>query len=323
MTNRPQIISVLAATLSALCWGSATVMSKGALGQVPPIMLLVIQLTGSLVFLWTILLTRGVRAGALRDALRVAWLRSLAWSRVSPSFWDIVGLAETQAGNATLIASSEAIMIVALSALLFRERLSLRFFMLSAVALMGLMLAIGINGVTLGGLRGDGLIALGTLAAALYIVLSSRVMRDRDPILVVACQQLMAGILALVILPIEILRGDIVDLGALPISTWALALGSGIVQYALAFSFYLAAMRSMAPSVVGTFLYLTPVVGLAGAVTFLGEKFTGLQLTGAAVTVGALVLLNWIGNPKNTSDTTMDPARAPKPSASPVKEARL
>jgi drug/metabolite transporter (DMT)-like permease len=321
MTNRPQIISVLAATLSALCWGSATVMSKGALGQVPPIMLLVIQLTGSLVFLWTILLARGVRAGALRDALRIAWLGLL-----EPGLafvLGLVGLAETQAGNATLIASSEAIMIAALSALLFRERLSLRFFLLSAVALTGLMLAIGINGVTLGGLRGDGLIALGTLAAALYIVLSSRVMRDRDPILVVACQQLMAGILALVILPIEILRGDIVDLGALPISTWALALGSGIVQYALAFSFYLAAMRSMAPSVVGTFLYLTPVVGLAGAVTFLGEKFTGLQLTGAAITVGALVLLNWIGNPKNTSDTTMDPARAPKPSASPVKEARL
>jgi drug/metabolite transporter (DMT)-like permease len=321
MTNRPQIISVLAATLSALCWGSATVMSKGALGQVPPIMLLVIQLTGSLVFLWTILLARGVRAGALRDALRIAWLGLL-----EPGLafvLGLVGLAETQAGNATLIASSEAIMIAALSALLFRERLSLRFFLLSAVALTGLMLAIGINGVTLGGLRGDGLIALGTLAAALYIVLSSRVMRDRDPILVVACQQLMAGILALVILPIEILRGDIVDLGALPISTWALALGSGIVQYALAFSFYLAAMRSMAPSVVGTFLYLTPVVGLAGAVTFLGEKFTGLQLTGAAVTVGALVLLNWIGNPKNTSDTTMDPARAPRPSASPVKEARL
>jgi drug/metabolite transporter (DMT)-like permease len=318
MTNRPQIISVLAATLSALCWGSATVMSKGALGQVPPIMLLVIQLTGSLVFLWTILLARGVRAGALRDALRIAWLGLL-----EPGLafvLGLVGLAETQAGNATLIASSEAIMIAALSALLFRERLSLRFFLLSAVALTGLMLAIGINGVTFGGLRGDGLIALGTLAAALYVVLSSRVMRDRDPILVVACQQLAAGVLAVVILPIEILRGHIVDLGALPISTWALALGSGIVQYALAFSFYLAAMRSMAPSVVGTFLYLTPVVGLAGAVTFLGEKFTGLQLTGAAITVGALVLLNWIGKLRSAADTKMASAWAPKPSASPTKE---
>ncbi len=309
MTNRPLIISVLAATLSALCWGSATVMSKGALGQVPPIMLLVIQLAGSLVFLWTILLTRGVRAGTLRDALRIAWLGLL-----EPGLAFVLGLVGL---------ASEAIMIAALSALLFRERLSLRFFMLSAVALTGLMLAIGINGVTFGGLRGDGLIALGTLAAALYIVLSSRVMRDRDPILVVACQQLAAGILALVILPIEILRGHIVDLGALPISTWALALGSGIVQYALAFSFYLAAMRSMAPSVVGTFLYLTPVVGLAGAVAFLDEKFTGLQLTGAAITVGALVLLNWIGNPMSASDAKLDLARAPRPPASPIKEGRL
>jgi drug/metabolite transporter (DMT)-like permease len=320
MTNRPQIVSVLAATLSALCWGSATVMSKGALAQVPPIMLLVIQLTGSLVFLWAILLARGVRAGALRDALRIAWLGLL-----EPGLafvLGLVGLAETQAGNATLIASSEAIMIAALSALLFRERLSLRFFLLSAVALTGLMLAIGINGVTLGGLRGDALIALGTLAAALYIVLSSRAMRDRDPILVVACQQLSAGTLALVVLPIEILRGHIVDLGALPISTWALALGSGIVQYALAFSFYLAAMRNMAPSVVGTFLYLTPVVGLAGAVTFLDERFTGLQTTGAAITVGALVLLNWIGNSKSRSDAELELARAPRPSGSPVKEGR-
>jgi drug/metabolite transporter (DMT)-like permease len=188
MMSRPQIISVLAATLASLCWGSATVMSKGALDQVPPIMLLVIQLAGSLTFLWTIVLLRGVRAGALRDALRIAWLGLL-----EPGLafvLGLIGLADTQAGNATLIASSEAIMIAALSALLLRERLSPRFFVLSAVALTGLVLAIGIDGLTFGGLRGDGLIALGTFVAALYVVLSSRVMLDRDPVLVVACQQL-------------------------------------------------------------------------------------------------------------------------------------
>lgn len=196
-------------------------------------MLLVIQLAGSLTFLWTILLLRGVRAGALRDALSIAWLGLL-----EPGLafvLALIGLAETQAGNATLIASSEAIMIAALSALLLRERLSLRFFVLSAVALTGLMLAIGISGVTFGALRGDGLIALGTLAAALYVVLSSRVMRDRDPVLVVAFQQLVAGIVALLVLPIEIVGGHTVNLGALPVSIWALALGSGVVQYALPF----------------------------------------------------------------------------------------
>jgi drug/metabolite transporter (DMT)-like permease len=84
-----------------------------------------------------------------------------------------------------------------------------------------------------------------------------------------------------------------------------LALGSGIVQYALAFSFYLAAMRNMATSVVGAFLYLAPVVGLAGAVILLGEKFSALQLTGAVIAVGALVLLSWISNAKSTSDATI------------------
>src|SRR5216684_3986466 len=73
-TRQPTFSGIATATLAALCWGSATVMSKGALDQVPPIALLVIQLASSLTFLWTLLLVRGVRTGAIRDALRIAWL---------------------------------------------------------------------------------------------------------------------------------------------------------------------------------------------------------------------------------------------------------
>jgi drug/metabolite transporter (DMT)-like permease len=291
MTTQRPFLGITTATLAALCWGSATVMSKGALDQVPPIALFVIQLASSLAFLWTLLLVRGVRTGAIRDAFRIAWLGLL-----EPGIafvLALIGLAYTKAGIATLIASSEAPMIAALSALLLRERLSARFFALSAIALAGLTLASGIRDATSGGLLGDSLIALGTLVAAVYVVLSSRVIVERDPVLVVACQQLVAGILALALLPIEIVQQHGVALGHLPTSTWALAVGSGIVQYALAFAFYLAAMRSITASLAGTFLYLTPVVGLAGAVIFLDEKFTVLQLVGAAIVFGALLLLSW------------------------------
>lgn len=290
MTPQRPLSGIAMATLAALCWGSATVMSKGALDRIPPIALLVIQLAGSLAFLWTLLLVRGVRADAIRDALRIAWLGLL-----EPGLafvLALVGLVDTQAGIATLIVSSEAPMIAALSAVLLRERLSARFFVLSAAALTGLILASGIRDATSGSVIGDGLIALGTLVAAVYVVLSSRLVAGRDPILVVACQQLVAGLLALVLLPIEIAQHHGVWLDHLPASTWALALGSGIVQYALAFAFYLAAMRSISASLAGTFLYLTPVVGLAGAVIFLDEKFTALQLTGAVIVLGALVLLS-------------------------------
>lgn len=141
MTTQRPFLGITTATLAALCWGSATVMSKGALDQVPPIALFVIQLASSLAFLWTLLLVRGVRTGAIRDAFRIAWLGLL-----EPGIafvLALIGLAYTKAGIATLIASSEAPMIAALSALLLRERLSARFFALSAIALAGLTLAKG------------------------------------------------------------------------------------------------------------------------------------------------------------------------------------
>jgi len=57
--------------------------------------------------------------------------------------------------------------------------------------------------------------------------------------------------------------------------------------------------------VVGAFLYLGPVICLAGAVIFLGEKFTPLQISGAAIVLGALLLLSWTGAAK--------PSTAPQP----------
>jgi drug/metabolite transporter (DMT)-like permease len=143
------------------------------------------------------------------------------------------------------------------------------------------------------------------------VVLSSRAVVGRDPVLVVACQQLVAGILALFLLPTELTQGNGIASDHLSPSAWTLAVGSGVVQYALAFSFYLAAMRSMSTSLVGAFLYLGPIIGLAGAVIFLGEKFTPLQLGGAAIVVGALLLLSWRGT---AADTTR-PHNGPGPPA--------
>jgi drug/metabolite transporter (DMT)-like permease len=296
---------MVSATLAATCWGLATVMSKGALAQVPPIMLLVIQLASSVVFLWTWLLLRGVRLAAIRDAFRIAWLGLL-----EPGLayvLALIGLADASAANATLIGSSEAIMIAVLSAVLLRERLSMGFFALSAVALTGLLTALGVGGTMSGGVTGNGLLALGTGVAAIYVVLSGRLMGDRDPILVVACQHLVAGALALLLLPIEIMHGHRFAFEAMPPSIWALAVGSGIVQYALAFSFYLAAMRTIATSVVGAFLYLGPIVGLAGAFVFLGERFSPLQIAGAVLTILALLALSWSHGAKPAPDAAASP----------------
>jgi drug/metabolite transporter (DMT)-like permease len=67
-----------------------------------------------------------------------------------------------------------------------------------------------------------------------------------------------------------------------------LAVGSGLVQYALAFWLYLVGLRGLPVSVAGMFLTLTPLFGVAGGMLFLGEGATALQLLGAVLIVGAV-----------------------------------
>ncbi|MGO2201486.1 EamA family transporter [Pseudomonas helleri] len=67
--------------------------------------------------------------------------------------------------------------------------------------------------------------------------------------------------------------------------------GDRLVQYALAFSFYIYSLKYIRAGLAGMFLNLVPVIGVVGAVVFLGERLSLLQVGGAALTIIALVLI--------------------------------
>src|SRR5215467_510563 len=156
-------------------------------------------------------------------------------------------------------------MIAALAALLLKERITLRFAVLSAVAICGLVLAVGVKDVASDALIGDAFIFAGTAAAALYVVLSSRAAARHDPVLVVACQHSLALLFSLPLVVVELALRESVIVATISPSLWALAIASGVVQNALAFSFYLGAMRFISTSLAGAFLALAPIVSLTGA----------------------------------------------------------
>jgi drug/metabolite transporter (DMT)-like permease len=283
-------IGVLLAVLAALCWGAATVMSKGALSGFPPLALLATQLAASVVFLWTSLMLRRVSLPRWREGWRLAWLGLL-----EPGLayvFGLIGLAATGAGSATLISASESVMIAALAALLLKERITLRFSVLSAVAIFGLIVAVGLKDVASDALLGDAFILAGTAAAAFYVVLSSRAAARHDPVLVVAYQHSLALLFSVPLVIFELMSRDFAGGAAISPSLFALAIASGVVQNALAFSFYLGAMRFISTSLAGAFLALAPIVTLTGAALFLGENISMMQLAGAAFTIGALILMS-------------------------------
>ena len=283
-------LAVAAMVLSAACWGSATIMSKAALGAIPPFTLLVIQLSTSVTALWLAAIATRTRFTLDRDGRKAALAGVL-----EPGLAYVVavpGLALTSAVNASVIGTGEPALILLLTWLVLKQRPNLSMVLAIAIAMAGVLL-VTIPDLKIAGqgeLSGDALILLGTLFAAGYVVVSSQYRGDMSPLALAALQQTVGLALAVCVFAVAVL------IGAEPIpkvpaaSILLIAALSGIVQYALAFWFYLVGLKTLAPSVAGLFLALIPVFGISGAVLFLNEPLMSLQGLGAALVVAAIIV---------------------------------
>lgn len=303
----PSKMGVAAAILASFCWGSATVMSKHALDDVSPVSLLALQLAASTVFLWLVILILRIKVPRLMLLAPIAVLGLLEPGLAY--LLGLIGLTDIGAGSATLIFASEAILIVVVSALIFRQIPTLKFAVLSVVAFVGIIIALDLWNTNnqQNGVFGVTLMFLATASAAIYVVLSGRIAGNQHPIVAVSVQQTVALIAVLAILPVEFFgaNGGI----SMPKSpeTWFVVITSGIIQYGIAFSFYMYALSKIPANLAGSFLNLIPVFGLSIAFVTLGETLSLLQLGGAAITIIALTLITLKTEQATEIDETQNP----------------
>ena len=287
--RRRRGLAVLAAILSAACWGSATVMSKGVLDHMPPMSLLAIQLTASITVLWLAVMVLRSRLRFDRPTRRAS-LSGLLEPGLAYTF-GIIGLALTTASNAALIGAAEPLLILLLAWLFLKERIGGRILLLAAVATLGLLLVVvpdagGLTGQ--GSLGGDMLILAGTFFAALYVIATRRLVSAMEPLPLSALQQSVGLVWTLGVLVIALLAGlATLGLDGLPLPVLLLAAASGVIQYALAFWLYLFALQSLPANIAGFYLTLIPVFGIAAAFVFLGEALSGLQWIGALLIIAS------------------------------------
>jgi drug/metabolite transporter (DMT)-like permease len=126
----------------------------------------------------------------------------------------------------------------------------------------------------------------GVVAAALYVVLSSRHIGDHHPVVLAVVQQSWA--LGLTVMAASMVA--LVSSSRWPASAieYAAAGVSGVCLYAIPFSLYLHALRHVDVTVAASYLCLIPVFGVAGSHFFLGEPVAGRQLLGSLVVIAAL-----------------------------------
>jgi drug/metabolite transporter (DMT)-like permease len=290
--------SIAVMVLSAGCWGLGTIMSKGALEQLPPLTVLNLQLLASVVFLWIVVALNCFRRSFRRSTV-LQFKPFLTWKTMKfalsgllePGFaytLGHLGLAMTTASNATLISTVEPVMITGLAVLLLKERVGILLLALSMTAIAGVLLTIGFDPqLSRDSLIGDSFIGLGTCCAALYVILSRRGIEKLAPLPLAAMQQ-SAGLGWIILMWLVLEQGQSIQLASISPTIWGLVIASGIIQFSLAFWLYLIALQGIPASLAAQFLTLTPIFGVCGAYVFLGERLTMLQGLGMFLIVSAV-----------------------------------
>ena len=192
----------------------------------------------------------------------------------------------TTVAAATLCYYMAPILVILLSPLVLREKLTARKCLCACAALLGMVFVSGVlDSGGLGGLSGA---LLGLLAAALYasVVLMNKRMRPMPSTDRVSVQLLTAGI---VLLPYALLTGGVgqASPGA---RTLALLAVVCVVHTGLAYALYFSSMEHLPAHTLAILSYIDPVVAVLLSALLLHEPLTLPTVLGAVLILGAAIV---------------------------------
>lgn len=303
----PAVLLILACAF----WGAATVLNKALLTSIPPVTLLVLQLTPSALLLWVSVLVSRVRAS---DMSLVAPLALLGILNPGIAYtMSLAGLERISASVATLLWAAEPLMILGLAGVILREPVTWRLILVMLAGFCGVLLVADIGG----GIGGAGIDAVGillllaaVLCCAIYTVFSRKLGDSIDPVFTVAVQQTAGLVWALAFLGAGTRFGEARDIGAIPAGLLAAATLSGLLYYAAAYWLYIVALRSVPAAVAGSYFNVIPIFGVGLAILFLGETLTLGQWVGAAaILLSVFELVRLTGSATADSPPVNDRAR--------------
>ena len=194
----------------------------------------------------------------------------------------------TTVAVATLCYYMEPTIVMLLSPLFFREKLTVGKGICAAVAVAGMVLVSGVigdSGAHTAGLQG---ILLGLGAAAFYsaVVIMNKKIRGIGAYRKTTVQLLSAG---MVMIPYLLLTGDPGFAGLTPGSA-ALLVVVGIVHTGIAYVMYFGSMDGLRVQTVAILGYIDPVSALLFSALLLREPLGVLNIIGAVMIIGSAIL---------------------------------
>lgn len=194
----------------------------------------------------------------------------------------------TTVAVATLCYYMQPTIVILLSPLVFRERITGRKALCAVVSIIGMVLVSGVvgqDGLPGGSWRGI-LLGLGAAVFYAFVVIMNKKVQEADAYQRTTVQLLFAG---LVMIPYLLVTGDYA-VGEISLAAVLLVLVVGIVHTGLAYVLYFRSMSGLSVQKVSVFSYIDPVSALFFSALFLREPLTPLNLIGAVLIIGSAVL---------------------------------
>lgn len=202
----------------------------------------------------------------------------------------------TTVATATLCYYMEPTIVILLSPLVFREKLTLKKGICALVAVLGMVFVSGVmeNGVpTLAELKG---VLLGLGAAVLYatVVIINKKMPGVEVYQKTTIQLLAA---AIIMVPYLLLTENFAEV---KFNTTAviMLLIVGLVHTGVAYALNFGSMEGLRGQSIALFSYLDPVTALILSALILHETMSGWGITGAVLILGAALISEFNGKPK-------------------------
>ena len=192
----------------------------------------------------------------------------------------------TTVAIATLCYYMEPTIVMLLSPLIFRERLTVRKAICAAVSIMGMVLVSGAVG---DGGQGDLWGVLLGLGAALFysgVVILNKTVPEIEPFRRTTVLLLSAGF---VMLPYLLLTGGFSGAAFSP-AALLLLLVMGIVHTGVAYAMYFGSMDGLRVQTIAVFSYIDPVSALLFSALLLREPMSPLNILGAVMIIGSAMV---------------------------------
>ena len=194
----------------------------------------------------------------------------------------------TTVAVATLCYYMQPTIVILLSPIVFREKLTGRKMACALISIVGMVLISGVVGSD-GSRPQDPLgIFLGLGAAALYagVVILNKKIRGADAGQRTTVQLLAAGI---VMLPYLLLTDGFTGITC-TVSTLFLVLVMGIVHTGAAYALYFGSMEGLTVQSIAVLSYIDPVSALLFSALLLKEPLTWMHMIGACLIIGAAMI---------------------------------